>query len=148
VAEHRCSGKVSSGSGWGSHQCSRKASVEEGGKWWCKQHLPSAEKARRETSEARWKAQREADSLRIAAHEAQQAHAALCVAFCADAPPVALKPGGLAELVAQMRRNRQGYLNLVTLGILHGDWADAAREYAGEMDAALAPFAPTGGQDG
>jgi len=41
---------------WHSHRCHRNGTVHEEGKWWCKQHSPSAEKARREASKARWDA--------------------------------------------------------------------------------------------
>lgn len=40
--------------GYGGSRCMRAGVVEEGGKWWCKQHAPSAVKARRDASNARY----------------------------------------------------------------------------------------------
>lgn len=39
-------------------QCTRKAVVEEEGYGWCKQHAPSAAKARQDATSAKWAAQR------------------------------------------------------------------------------------------
>ena len=47
----RCSASVVNDVGWRSHQCVRKATVREDGHGWCKQHAPSAEKARTEAAD-------------------------------------------------------------------------------------------------
>ena len=44
--ENMCSKEVWRGFGFGHNFCTRNGSVQEDGKWWCKQHAPSAEKAR------------------------------------------------------------------------------------------------------
>jgi hypothetical protein len=51
---HSCSARVFRGTGIArGAACERNASVFEDGKWWCKQHAPSAVKKRREESDAR-----------------------------------------------------------------------------------------------
>lgn len=59
----RCQAGVYEREWWGKwHQCHRKAAVEEDGARWCKQHAPSAEKARRQKAheqyKAKWNAER------------------------------------------------------------------------------------------
>ena len=46
---------------WNRYPCSRNGVVEEDGKWWCRQHAPSAVKARREKASARYNAKWEAE---------------------------------------------------------------------------------------
>ena len=45
------------------HQCTRKGVVGEEGKVWCKQHLPSAVKARREESNRQWAEKHDSERL-------------------------------------------------------------------------------------
>jgi len=55
--EERCSENVRGEGQWGwmhPHQCSRRGVITEEGNLWCKQHAPSAVKARRGTIAARW----------------------------------------------------------------------------------------------
>ena len=49
---HICSKRVFSGERWdmGGHPCSRKATVERDGKWWCTQHDPAREEARKQAA--------------------------------------------------------------------------------------------------
>ena len=63
MTEHRCAASVF-GDDVRSYQCSRRASVVEDGKWWCRQHAPSFERARLEASERRYQAKRAVKSLR------------------------------------------------------------------------------------
>lgn len=46
-----------------SWQCSRTATVERDGKWYCRQHDPEAKKARREKSNASFAAKSRADDV-------------------------------------------------------------------------------------
>lgn len=46
---------------YGAHNCSRTATIEEGGKWWCKQHVPSIVAARREKRNSEWEKKWAAD---------------------------------------------------------------------------------------
>lgn len=46
-----------------SHQCCRRGSIEEDGKRWCRQHLPSAVKARNEAQQRKWKEGYDRDTL-------------------------------------------------------------------------------------
>lgn len=41
---------------WSHTSCTRTGSVEEGGKWWCKQHAPSTEAKKKAERESRWQA--------------------------------------------------------------------------------------------
>lgn len=50
---HKCSANVASGS-FRVQSCSRPGTVEEGGKWWCKQHAPSIQAARRASTSRRY----------------------------------------------------------------------------------------------
>lgn len=45
-------------SGWHERPCTRRGSVEEDGKWWCKQHAPSAQKARDDERNRKYEAKR------------------------------------------------------------------------------------------
>lgn len=60
--KHDCAKRVYSGArhDFSGHMCTRKATVERNGKWWCKQHDPEAESARMAAREAKWKAEDEA----------------------------------------------------------------------------------------
>lgn len=60
MAKHECSGKVYDGLRY--HICSRNATVECDGKWYCPSHDPKAIKKRQEKSEAKYK---EIRSLRL-----------------------------------------------------------------------------------
>lgn len=51
---------------WGERSCPRKGVVEEGGKWWCWQHAPSAVAARRGASDRRYKAESALSDARYA----------------------------------------------------------------------------------
>ena len=51
----RCS-KIVPGAGWYRHDCSRKATVERDGKWWCWQHDPEYVAEKRRTEEEKWEA--------------------------------------------------------------------------------------------
>ena len=48
----QCSGKTYDG--WHYHSCSRNATVERGGKWYCPSHDPEAIKKRQEKSRAKY----------------------------------------------------------------------------------------------
>ena len=50
----RCQEHVPDSTGWGFPQCSRRWTVEEDGGKWCKQHSPSAVKARQKKAEETW----------------------------------------------------------------------------------------------
>ena len=53
----RCEGVVQESGRWPTfHQCERLATVQEVGQGWCKTHAPSSVKARRDASEARYRA--------------------------------------------------------------------------------------------
>ena len=62
---NRCSKRVYKSGEYGMNQCARNGVAEEEGKWWCRQHLPLAVKARREKHEAILSAE---GSRRIAAY--------------------------------------------------------------------------------
>ena len=51
----KCSVHVPGSGGWYRYHCSRAASLQENGRWFCKQHAPSTEAARK----AKWKAEME-----------------------------------------------------------------------------------------
>jgi len=57
-----------------SRRCSRKGVIERGGKWYCKQHDPEAEKARQVKSTARYARQ---DAVFVAAVKVAQAERAV-----------------------------------------------------------------------
>jgi hypothetical protein len=44
--------------GFHSYQCTRKGKVKTEGEWYCKQHDPKAEKAKRDAKYAEWEAER------------------------------------------------------------------------------------------
>lgn len=48
----RCAAEV--WGGWHIHPCTRAGRVKEGGKWWCKQHVPSLAKARTAERDRKW----------------------------------------------------------------------------------------------
>lgn len=57
--KQRCQKSVATaGMGIHFHQCYRKAVAQEGGKHYCKQHLPSVAKAKREARDKKWDAER------------------------------------------------------------------------------------------
>ncbi len=72
--EKRCSQQVRvKGLGWPTYQtCARSGVVLEDGKWWCKQHAPSAVKARRDKArtkdDAEW-AKRRKENLAVKYHD-------------------------------------------------------------------------------
>ena len=70
----RCS-KIVPGAGWYRHDCSRKATVERDGKWWCWQHDPEYVAEKRRKEEEKW----EVDSKKRSANWARErrAYAAL-----------------------------------------------------------------------
>ena len=56
----QCAAMVVSTSSWASvYQCTRTATVEEGGFGWCKQHVPSLVQEKKEARDARWKKERD-----------------------------------------------------------------------------------------
>lgn len=71
----RCAARI-----WGTwydrHPCSRRGVVEEGGKVWCKQHVPSVVAARRDEREARWRRDALAEHAEVAAAERDRRAAA------------------------------------------------------------------------
>lgn len=52
-----CAAIVHDTQSWRGRNCTRAGTVHENGKYWCKQHAPSAEKARRDKAQAEWEAQ-------------------------------------------------------------------------------------------
>lgn len=52
--EHNCAGKVYGPGVFIPYECRHAGTVEEQGKWWCKQHAPSLVKARRKAREEAW----------------------------------------------------------------------------------------------
>ena len=60
--------------------CMRNATRVEDGAQWCKQHSPSAQKARNAASMARWQEQRQRDAKINALHRAAPALLAACEA--------------------------------------------------------------------
>lgn len=60
VDEEKCRASVYSGGSFHWHQCDRKATVQEDGYGWCKQHAPSSKRKRLEKRNAKWKAEDEA----------------------------------------------------------------------------------------
>lgn len=73
----RCAKRVYRGS-WGSgFPCSNTATVEEDGKWWCRQHAPSFVAARRAKRDAelrqKWAAERAAYERKAAITSAEHA---------------------------------------------------------------------------
>ena len=60
LAERCAQDGVADWSGWHFHRCSRRGSVKEGGKLWCKQHAPSSVRARDEESARRYNKQLDA----------------------------------------------------------------------------------------
>jgi hypothetical protein len=50
--KHMCNGRVPASNGFGTVPCSRAGVIEENGKWWCRQHAPSAVTAKREKRRA------------------------------------------------------------------------------------------------
>lgn len=52
--KHRCEKSLYHG-GWHGVPCSREGVVQEKGKWWCKQHAPSAVGERAEARDQRWR---------------------------------------------------------------------------------------------
>jgi len=66
-------------------QCTRKASVTEEGKGWCKQHAPSSVKARDEARSARWKSEEEFRNAQYAVNRARNAVVLAAEAYVASA---------------------------------------------------------------
>lgn len=67
--KHKCNVTVYPSERWGGfhgHPCGNTASVEHEGTWYCRIHSPEAVERRRAESDARWKAQRQADEQRRA----------------------------------------------------------------------------------
>ncbi len=54
MSERDCNKQIWEPRGTGFHPCSRKGVIEEDGRHWCRQHAPSAVKARQEKSDARY----------------------------------------------------------------------------------------------
>lgn len=56
----RCSKQVLPPQMWfHTHQCTRRGVVQREGKWYCKQHDPEKEKAKRDAQQVEWKAERD-----------------------------------------------------------------------------------------
>ena len=56
VEKTRCEATFMDDTGWHLTQCSRNGKYEEEGKHWCRQHSPSATKARQKASDQRYEA--------------------------------------------------------------------------------------------
>ena len=54
--KHTCCGN--SWEGHNSYRCGKTASIEEGGKWYCRIHAPSLVAAKRDARDAKWRASR------------------------------------------------------------------------------------------
>jgi len=70
--KHECSGRAYNPNGsWGNkyRPCTLNAVLNEGGKWWCRTHAPSAEAARREKANEKW--QQEYEQKKQAAESAK-----------------------------------------------------------------------------
>lgn len=87
----RCSARIFSD--FGNRQCSRRGKVQEGGKWYCHQHRPSAVKAR---CKASWERH---DAKRQARHDARDAAEKRLI----DAATVDLSD----ELAQEQEKNRR-----------------------------------------
>ena len=94
MSEHRCGHGVFDNLRRDWFPCGRRASVEEGGGHWCKQHAPSAVAARKAASSACENARYKAMSWRYAAEAA-------CAGV--DDP----HPGELAALRAEVARMKE-----------------------------------------
>ncbi len=51
--KHPCEAQITVN--WASYPCGKTASIEEGGKWYCRTHAPSLVEAKRDASAAEWK---------------------------------------------------------------------------------------------
>jgi hypothetical protein len=69
MTDHWCFGTAFDGRA--SYSCSRHGKYEERGKWWCKTHLPSEVKARREARAEKWQADWHAERNRLDSAEAE-----------------------------------------------------------------------------
>jgi len=58
--DSRCEATFMDDTGWHLTQCPRNGKYKEGGKHWCKQHLPSAKAVREEEASRRWHEKQEA----------------------------------------------------------------------------------------
>ena len=96
--QQRCSEKVANNERWVNvFPCRRKGVVEEDGKWWCKQHSPSAKKARREARSAKYQTGRD---VQVARWNREAAVMKACEGVATED----LRPGMVAELVEQQGR--------------------------------------------
>lgn len=55
--KHPCAGTVTEPGGWHDYSCTRSGTIEENGKWWCRQHAPSLIAEKRAAKEAAWAAE-------------------------------------------------------------------------------------------
>lgn len=60
----KCCGKVSPAGSWRSYPCGKNASMEHEGKHYCKTHHPPTVQAKRDASQAKWKAEWKAECER------------------------------------------------------------------------------------
>ena len=67
-----CCESVAEG-GFGQFHCTRRASIVEGGKPYCKQHAPSTVQARRDAASVAWNAKREREARESRLREAREA---------------------------------------------------------------------------
>ncbi len=83
------------------HRCYREGAVEEDGKWWCRQHSPSAKKTRVDKRDARGKAQ---DALRDALHRRSNVEALVLHAARLGDPVTAKVRESLLAADAEVQR--------------------------------------------
>lgn len=70
--------------GYHLRQCSRKVSLTENGRGYCKQHAPSVEKARDDARQARWKRDEDVRDAHRAIQKAKYAIVAAAEAYVAS----------------------------------------------------------------
>ena len=99
------------GRDWGgASPCLRPGVVLEDGKHWCKQHVPSAQRRRREASNAKWRAERAAREARddrlSRIDDAEAAVVKAAEAFADSGPHNCAEQGRLRAAVEVLREAR------------------------------------------
>ena len=74
--KRKCCGSVSDHTGFHRYPCGKGASIDEGGKWYCRTHAPSLVKAKQEARHAKWDASAKARREGWAKEEAEAAELA------------------------------------------------------------------------
>ena len=104
----KCSEAIYEPNGWGrTRQCSRSATVTEGGQAWCKQHAPSVAAARRDAALAKVRTDMASDERKwkranLSHKIAQAALAALAASPASDVTTVVSVPADLVRELAKL----------------------------------------------